>query len=119
MITSVIGDAAYITVTGGSSPLSYINQNADIPMQGAIRISGSTLQVFNTNMWINVTLSSALVSLSGHTRAAIEWAQIKMQEELELAHVIKLHPHLSDAVKEVEHAKQMLQTLITLTKETT
>jgi|APGre2960657505_1045072.scaffolds.fasta_scaffold161071_1 predicted Zn-dependent protease len=116
MIKGLVGER-HITVTGGNTSVPYVDIGLDKPMAGAIRISGTEMQVFNGTCWISMNTSCATVGLSNAAQEAIDWAQYKMQEERNMELLKDQYPYLTEAIEEVEQAKQALQTLIALTKE--
>jgi hypothetical protein len=116
MIKGLMGEQ-HVLVTGGNTSLPYVSQNTNNPIQGMIRVWGTDMQVYDGNSWITLNTSYATVGLSNSAQEAIDWAQYKMQEERDLASIKAQYPHLTEAIEEVEHAKQALETLIALTKE--
>jgi hypothetical protein len=89
--------SAHVVVNGGNTTMPYVSQNANNPIQGMIRISGSDMQVFDGSTWMTLSTSYATVALSPTIEEVIDWAKRKMQEEKDLHDRMKQHPGLKDA----------------------
>lgn len=89
--------SAHVVVNGGNTSVPYVNSNANNPIQGMLRVSGTDMQVFDGTTWITMNASYATVALSPTTEEAIDWVKRKMQEEKNLHDRMKRHPGLKDA----------------------
>ena len=116
MIKGLTGDA-YITVSGGNTSVSYVNQSTENPMQGMMRIWGSDMQVFTGSSWQTMNTSYATVSLNPMHQSVLAWATTKMAEESNLKSIAKEHPAIQIALDNLEKAKQQLDVTIILSKE--
>ena len=106
MIKGVTGGPG-IVVDSGYTTMPYISQNANNPMQGMLRISGSDLQVFDGSSWIHAGGGYPSVSLNGVAQAAVDWAMKKQQEEQELAELCKQHPGVAEAYERLQILKAL------------
>jgi hypothetical protein len=117
MISGIIPGQG-ITVSGAyGGALPYINSNSSNPMQGMLRVNGSSMQVFDGSSWLNIGSQLPTVELNGAAMSAINWAQIKMAEEAELQELAKKHPAVADALNAVNEAHNKLKVLVALTQE--
>ena len=117
MLSGIVPGAG-INVSGAyGASLPYINSNTSNPMQGMLRINGSSLQVFDGNSWLSVGTQMPTVELNGAAMSAINWAQTKMAEEAELQALAKKHPAVADALNTVNEAHNKLKVIVALTQE--
>jgi hypothetical protein len=97
MIKGLTQSGKYTVVTGGNTSMPYVNQNANNPIQGMIRIWGNDMQVFDGSSWLNMSTSYASVGLTQEADELLDWARKKRQEEVNLKMRMAEHPGLKDA----------------------
>lgn len=109
----------YLQVTSsGSANSVYINHNPNNPMQGMIRLNGSTMEVFDGSYWRAMgTNGSADINLTGNAVAILKWAEKRMLEEARLKELSERHPAIKDAVDRLETTMDEIKVLVALTEE--
>lgn len=117
MITNLVGQGS-VVVNSNYTSLPYINTNSANPMQGMLRVNGSSLQVFDGASWIGLSMAYPTVGLSGSAEAALNWAQIKMAEEEEFRKLAETSDAVKHALAEAELAREKLRVIATLAKDT-
>lgn len=95
----------------------YIDINHTNPMQGMLRLSGSELQAFNGNTWINIPSNTAAISLDNDTRDLLQWARTQRQLDMNRATLIANNPALENAYKAVLRAKANFDILAKFVEE--
>lgn len=78
--------------------------NTSNPMAGMVRYYNNDFQVYDGSSWLNIT-GSADISLSSDAESVINWAKIKMTEEMRLKELMEKHPGLKDAYEKFEIMK--------------
>jgi hypothetical protein len=96
-----------VVVSSGSIP--YVSSNVSNPMQGMVRINGTSMEVFDNNHWITMA-SSAEIGLSSEAEHILEWAREKMLEERRIDELCKQHPGLAKARDNYELFKRLADT---------
>lgn len=108
MIKGLMGGNG-VTVTGGNTSMPYVNMttggNMSNPMQGMLRISGTEMQVFDGNSWINLATSYATVELNGEVQSIIQWARDERNKQLQRTKLVKDNPALQKALEAIERAE--------------
>lgn len=97
-----------ITVNGGNTSVPYINisnGNNSNPMQGMMRVSGTDIQVFDGNVWMNLASSYATVEFTGEVQSIIQWAREERNKQLERTKLVKDNPSLQKALDAIERAE--------------
>ena len=107
MIKGLAGGAG-IRITGGDTSVPYINKNTDTPMQGMIRVCGTELQVFDSNVWKILPASYATVTLDEYTLELLDWARKKKMEEEVLLSLPNDNPAVKIARENINRAKKEL-----------
>lgn len=116
MITNIIGQGS-VVVTNSHTTLPYINSNSANPMQGMLRINGSSLQVFDGSTWMSVSMAYPSVSLSGSAEFALTWVQQRMAEEVEYRKLAETNEAVKNAMDELRIAEEKLKVIATLAKD--
>jgi len=113
-----------VLVAGGDTSLQYVSPDANNPMQGMVRVSGTDLQVFNGSYWQNIATSYASVSLTPDTMRLLEWARKKQDEEQSIWVSPNEHPavkiakeNLNKAKAEVARVEEQLKITVILSKD--
>jgi hypothetical protein len=117
MINGLRGDS-YIVVggDGGDTSLPYVPMNHENPIQGMMRVWGSTIQVFNGSGWSTMPLSYSTVGINPVYQQAINWALAKMTQEQQMKALAEQHPAIADLVAAVDKAQEQLQMTAALVK---
>lgn len=116
MIKGITGGPG-IQVDHGNFSLPYVPTNVSNPMQGMVRVCNQDLQVFDGSSWITMSGAWPSVSLNGVSQSAINWATIKMAEELKAKELAAKHPAVADALNAIKEAEDKLKVIIALTEE--
>jgi hypothetical protein len=116
MIKGINGGGRYITVTGGSASIPYINMSAN-PMQGMIRLNGSDMQAFDGTSWINLGSSYSTVGLTSEAESLLDWAREQRNAQLHYESMAEDHPAVKIALDNLEKAKQQLRVTAELSKQ--
>jgi hypothetical protein len=96
-----------VVVSSGSIP--YVSSNVSNPMQGMVRINGTSMEVFDNNHWITMA-SSAEIGLSSEAEHILEWAREKMLEDVRIDQLCRQHPGLAKARDNYEMFKRLVDT---------
>lgn len=108
MINTINSSSKHIYAAGGSS-LPYVSSNSNIPIQGMMRINGSTLEVFNGSSWMMISPGSANVGLNSDAEQAIDWAIKRMKQEKEWYELATTNEAVRIALDQLEQAKTRLE----------
>ena len=117
MINGLRGDS-YIVVggDGGDTSPPYVPMNHENPIQGMMRVWGSTIQVFNGSGWSTMPLSYTTVGINPVYQQAINWALDKMTQEQQMKVLAAQHPAIADLVDKVDQAQEQLRMTAALVK---
>jgi hypothetical protein len=116
MMSGMVSGAG-IQVDNGMSSMPYVPSNPSNPMQGMLRVNGSSIEVFNGSNWTTISSGYATVSLNGAAQSAINWAQAKMTEEASIRALAEKHPAVADAMNTINEAYDRLKVVVALTEE--
>ena len=83
---------------------------------GQVRYNGSSqnFEVFDGNSWIMMAASYPTVELSSEVQSILNWAKIKMVEELRLKQLAESHPSLKDALDALQQAEEKVKIVAAL-----
>lgn len=101
-----------IEVAGGGSQYPYINMSN--PNAGKVQFNGTTFDVYDGTNWLNISGSSATISLDKETLDILDWVKRKRDDELMLEERAKSNPALADLLnqrKELEEKIKILEIL--------
>lgn len=98
-----------VTVTGTRSGMPFVSPNPNNPMHGMVRLNNSNFEVFTGSHWEPVGASYATVELDNDTRAIVEWARHKRQEEWRLDEMCKKYPGLAKSRDSFETFKRLVE----------
>ena len=115
MIKGINAQGMFTQVTGGSPGSNYYQTGQ--PMSGMTRYYNNNLEVYDGNMWQQVSSSYASVGLSAVAEDAINWAIGKMNEERHYKELAEKHPAVKAALDNLKRAEQQLTTTIILSKD--
>ena len=110
MIKGLMGNQG-LTVSGGNTSLPYINQNANNPIQGMLRINGTEMEVFNGTSWQMLSTSYATVSLDQDTQDLLQWARAQRTMALNRMTLAQNNPALMKALEAVKRAEDNFEIL--------
>lgn len=100
-----------LTVSGGNTSLPYINQNANNPIQGMLRVNGTEIEVFNGTSWQMLSTSYATVSLDQDTQDLLQWARAQRTMALNRMTLAQNNPALMKALEAVKRAEDNFEIL--------
>ena len=105
-----------LVVSGGYATYPYVPQNSNNPIQGMLRLNGQDMQVFDGSTWITLALNHATVGLTADAERILNWAKVKMLEELEVERLAKENPTVNDLLEQVKEKQEQLKVVTTLLK---
>ena len=111
MIRNITGGAG-IHISGNSFTVPYVNMSN--PSAGMIRYNGSSLEVYDGNVWITIPSSMPQVELDGWTMEAITWVRNKMAEEKRMQELAAKHPAVADALAARDRAEEAVRIAVEL-----
>lgn len=114
MLQSLVSITPFIEVTGATQGTIHIPPNYG---SGQVRYHNNVLQVYDGNVWQNLSTSYADITLSANATDAINWALKKMTEEVELQRLANEHPSVRVAYETFKRAGEQLKTTIILSKD--
>lgn len=117
MIKTVNGSGRYMMVNGGFPATTYVNNSSGLMNVGDVRYNTSMqrFELYDGNMWVEISSSHASVGLTPDAENAIDWAIKKRQADLELEELAKSNPTIADLVnqkKDIEDKIKMAQILV-------
>jgi len=104
-------------VNGGFPATTYMNTSSGYMNVGDVRFNTNMqrLEVYDGNMWIELSTSHASVGLTPDAENAIDWAIKKQREDRELEELAKSNKTIADLInqkKELDDKIKMVQTLM-------
>jgi hypothetical protein len=120
MIANITANgSSLLWVSTGGSTMPYINMNA--PSSGMMRWNGNnnSIEVFDgsTNLWQQMYGKTADIQLSPQLQVVVNWAHLKMKEELEWEKLAETNDAVKIALESMKKAKQQLDITAKLVKE--
>lgn len=117
MIKTINGSGRYMMVNGGFPATTYMNTSSGYMNVGDVRFNTNMqrLEVYDGNMWIELSTSHASVGLTPDAENAIDWAIKKQREDRELEELAKSNKTIADLInqkKELDDKIKMVQTLM-------
>lgn len=117
MIKTINGSGRYMMVNGGFPATTYMNTSSGYMNVGDVRFNTNMqrLEVYDGNMWIELSTSHASVGLTPDAERAIDWAIRKQREDADLESLAKSNETIADLLnqkKELDDKIKMVQTLI-------
>jgi hypothetical protein len=117
MIKTINSSGRYTVVQGVTAPHTYINPNSGMMNVGDVRFNSmmQRFEVYDGNMWIEISTGYASVGLTPDAEMALDWAITKRNEDLALEHLARTNPTIGDLVnqkKELEDKIKMVQILM-------
>lgn len=119
MIKSINGTGRYVMVNGGFPATTYINSSSGLMNVGDVRYNSNMqrFEVYDGNMWIAMSESHASVGLTPEAERLLDWARIKMMEELELEALAETNPTIKDLVDQLKETQNKIKVVQTLIRE--
>ena len=117
MIKGISQSGRYLQVTGGSPINPYIPAGGQSAGMLRYNTNMNTVEVYDGQVWKEVTNGYASVSLTGEAEALLDWARNKMSEELQYKALANEHPAVQIALENLKKAKIQLDATIILSKE--
>jgi len=105
-----------LTVNGGNTSVPYVSQNNNNPMQGMVRISGSDMQVYDGNIWMNLSSSYATVELDGNTQSLLKWVEAQRTISMKRMEAVQKNPALARAFEAIARAEANFDILAKFTE---
>ena len=83
---------------------------------GQVRYNGSSqnLEVYDGSTWLTMGSMYPTVELSPEVQSIINWARMKMAEELRIKELAAKHPTVADALAAVEKAEEQVRVVAAL-----
>ena len=116
MISHVTSSSPHI-YAAGSTTLPYIPHNHTIPMQGALRINGSNIEVFDGMAWKTIYLNNADIGLNTEANDAINWAIHRMKQEQEWYALASSNEAVRIALDQLEQSRTKLELMAHLARD--
>ena len=117
MIKGIAHSGRYLQVTGGSPMNPYIPSGGQSAGMLRYNTSMNTVEVYDGQVWKEVSSNYANVALTSDAEALLDWARKKRDEELQLEVLAKEHPAINIALGNLKKAKIQLDATIILSKE--
>jgi hypothetical protein len=116
MIKGLTGTCG-VTVSGGNTALPYVGPNASNPLTGMLRIHNTDIEVFNGNVWQQLSSSYGTVSLDQDILDIVQWARKKRDEEMKWKSLANDNKAVKIALDNLEQARQQLDITAKLARE--
>jgi hypothetical protein len=116
MIKGLTGTCG-VTVSGGNTALPYVGPNASNPLTGMLRIHNTDIEVFNGNVWQQLSSSYGTVSLDQDILDIVQWARQKRDEEMKWKSLANDNKAVKIALDNLEQARQQLDITAKLARE--
>jgi dipeptidase len=116
MISHITSSSPHI-YAAGSTTLPYISPNHTNPMQGALRINGTTMEVFDGMAWRGIYLNNADIGLNTEANDAINWAIHRMKQEQERYALASSNEAVRIALDQLEQARTKLELMAHLARD--
>ena len=115
MINNLSVNHDYLSqANSGGNPYINITQ----PSAGIVRYNPAynRLEVYDGNMWVQLA-ADTFVDVSPNTKAVIDWAGKKMDEERRWKEMAEKNPAIKDAYEKFKHAEEQLKIVEALFKD--
>ena len=116
MIKGLAGTCG-VTVSAGNTALPYVGPNPSNPMTGMLRIHNTDIEVFNGNVWQQLSSSYATVGLDQDVLDIVQWARKKRDEENTWYKLATTNEAVRIALEQLEQAKTRLELTAILSRE--
>ena len=117
MLKTVNSMSRYMMVNGGMPATTYITSGSGYMSVGDLRFNTNTqnLEVYDGQIWRELNTSHASVGLTPDAERALDWANRKIAEEVELDKLAESNATIADLVeqkKALDHKIKMVQSLV-------
>jgi transcriptional regulator GlxA family with amidase domain len=98
-----------------SWPVFYNNSSSDT-LVGQVRYNGSAqnIEVYNGMSWLLLPSAVPTLELDSRVQTILNWASVKMNEEVRLNELAERHPSLKDALNALQHAQETVKIVAAL-----
>lgn len=113
MIKTINGSGRYMMVNGGFPATTYMNTSSGYMNVGDVRFNTNMqrLEVYDGNMWIELSTSHASVGLTPDAENAIDWAIKKRHEDMELERLAESDPTIADLVNQKKDIESKIEVI--------
>lgn len=120
MIKTINGSGRYMMVNGGFPATTYMNTSSGYMNVGDVRFNTNMqrLEVYDGNMWIELSTSHASVGLTPEAEDAVTWAINKLHEERMLELKAKDNPAIADLLNQRKTIDEQIKVIEILTRDT-
>ena len=121
MLKTINSSSRYTVVHGGTPAPTYINNVPGYMNVGDVRFNTNMqrLEVYDGQMWIEISTGYANVGLTPEAEMALDWATTKRNEELSLEYKAKNNPAIADLLKQRKTIDEQIKMIEILTKDNT
>ena len=102
MIKSVISGSSYIQVSGGQSPVPYINSGIQSAGMMRYNTSSQNVEVYDGTGWQQLDGGYVTVGLNGEAESLLDWARQERDRQAKRDQMIKDNPALQKAWEAVK-----------------
>ena len=119
MLKTINSSSRYTVVHGGTPAPTYINNVPGYMNVGDVRFNTNMqrLEVYDGQMWIEISTGYANVGLTPEAEMALDWATTKRNEELSLEYKAKNNPAIADLLKQRKTIDEQIKMIEILTKD--
>lgn len=121
MIKVINSSSPWVDVQGGHPGTMYVNMHGNNPATGQVRYNGSTLEVYDGNMWTQISMGYATVGLTDTAVETLNWAHKKMMQEQQWEKMAKDNVTVADALEQyknvVKLAEEQMKVVVALTEQ--
>jgi hypothetical protein len=102
-------DASIYVTHQGYTP--YYNPDDKNLHDGAVRTKNGGLEYYDTkyNNWMPLPSTDVKIEIAPHVQVVLDWAHLKMKEELELEQLVAKYPALKQAKENFEIVKALVR----------
>ena len=105
MIKSVISGSSYIQVSGGQSPVPYINSGIQSAGMMRYNTSSQNVEVYDGTGWQQLDGGYVSVGLNGEAESLLDWARRERDRQAKREQLIKENPALQKAWEAIKKAE--------------
>ena len=119
MLKTINSSSRYTVVHGGTPAPTYINNVPGYMNVGDVRFNTNMqrLEVYDGQMWIEISTGYANVGLTPEAEMAIDWAINKKREDAMLEEKARNNPAIADLLKERQKIEDQIKVIENLTRD--
>jgi hypothetical protein len=119
MIKGITQTGRYMMISGGTPGSTYVNNYSGSQGVGNMRYNttNQSVEVYDGNIWIQLSMSYASVGLTGEAESLLDWAREKRNKEIELTALANKHPAVAKALENLNKAQEQLDLIAILSKD--